>query len=170
VQVQGGDLATGIETLKEARALNEATKNPRRGSSMIYLGIAQLRSGSVPDALATLAAARGLLAAPNSGGDAAATSWALAAYGAAVAAGGDVAEGERLARKARDDLKASTRATSVRLGDIDQLLADVLDQAARHDEARTIRQEGVEAYRRVLGEAHPRTRALLAQIDAAPAQ
>src|SRR4029079_15374647 len=59
-QFTSGDYATAITTLTEARKLNEAAKNPRRGASIMMLGIAQLRSGR-PEALATLRDAREVL-------------------------------------------------------------------------------------------------------------
>jgi serine/threonine-protein kinase len=78
-----------------------------------------------------------------------------------------VATGEHEAREARARLQASPRATSVRLGEVDTLLADVLDRSGASSEARAMREEAVATFRRVYGAEHPRTRAAAAQLVAA---
>ena len=92
--------------------------------------------------------------------------WGEAAYAAAVAARGDMGESERLARAARASLLASPRANSVRLGEVDLLLADVLERNSLAAEARQTRAEGLAAFQRVYGPEHPRTRAAQAALDA----
>ncbi|HSE13863.1 MAG TPA: tetratricopeptide repeat protein, partial [Rudaea sp.] len=169
-QLLAGDYAAASSTLAEARKLNDAAKNPRRGVTAMLLGLAQLRLSSA-DALATLRDARETMTAQNSASDVAYTCWGQAAYAAALAASGAAAEGERLAREARANLLASPRAGSVRLGEVDLLLAEVLDRSGRDgkpgaDEARTLRHEALATFRRVYGAEHPRTRAVAAQIEA----
>jgi serine/threonine-protein kinase len=163
VQLLAGDHAAAIVTLSEARTLNKASKNPRYGVSMMLLGLTQMRLQAT-DALATLREAREIMAAQPSSNDIAYTTWGQAAYGAALAGAGDVAEGERLAREARATLLASPRAKSVRLGEIDVLLAEILERKSGADEARTLRAEALAAFQRVYGPEHPRTRAAAAQI------
>jgi serine/threonine-protein kinase len=165
-QLLAGDHAAAITTLTEARALNKASKNPRHGVTTMLLGLVQLRLQQT-DALATLREAREIMAAQPSSSDIAYTTWGQAAYGAALAAAGDVAEGERLAREARATLLASPRAKSVRLGEVDVLLAEVLDRDTRTEEARTLRAEALATLQRVFGPDHPRTRAVAAQAAAA---
>ncbi len=165
VQLLAGDHAAAIVTLTEARSLNKASKNPRHGVTTLLLGLAQLRLQAA-DALATLRDAREIMAAQPASNDLVYTTWGQAAYGAALAAAGDVAEGERLAREARATLLASPRAKSVRLGEIDVLLVEILDRNKPTDEAQTLRAEALATFQRVYGPDHPRTRAL-AQAAAA---
>jgi serine/threonine-protein kinase len=143
--------------------MNKASKNPRHGVTTMLLGLTLLRQQS-SDALATLREAREIMAAQPSSNDIAYTTWGQAAYGAALAAAGDAAEGERLAREARATLLASPRAKSVRLGEIDALLAEILERKAGTDEARTLRAEALTTFQRVYGEEHPRTRVAAAQV------
>ena len=163
VQLLAGDSEGAIANLTEARKLNDAAKNPRRALTATMLGIAQLRGGRT-EALATLRDARAEMAAQKFS-DIAYVAWGQAAYGAAVAAHDELAEGERMVREARTNLLASASAQSVRLGDIDLLLAEVLDRKAAPDEARKLRQEALAAFQRVWRR-HPRTRAAAALLDA----
>ena len=160
-----GDYAGAISALSEARTLNDASKNPRRAQTSMLLGLAQLRTGR-PEALATLRESREAMQAMASrqSSDIAFTTWGQAAYGAALAGGGDLAQGERLAREARAQLLASPRAQSVRLGEIDALLADVLERKGESGEARTLRKEAVATFTRVYGAQHPRTLAMAAVL------
>jgi len=170
-QLLAGDHAAALVTLTEARALNKASKNPRHGVTTMLLGLTQLRLHAT-DALATLREAREIMAAQPSSNDIAYTAWGQAAYAAALAAAGDAVEAERLAREARATLLSSPRAKSVRLGEIDVLFAEVLDRkAAGGPEAQMLRAEALEAFQRVYGPDHPRTRAIAAQVAAsAPGQ
>ena len=173
VQLLAGDPTAAIVTLTEARSLNKASKNPRYGVTTMLLGLAQLRLRGT-DALATLRDAREIMAAQPASNDVAYRTWGQAAYAAALAATGDATEAERLAREARATLLASPRAKSVRLGEIDVLLADVLDHNAsgldnpehgrNAQEAQTLRAEALETFQRVYGPDHPRTRAAAAQV------
>jgi len=165
VQLLAGDYAAAAVTLTEARTLNKASKNPRHGVTTMLLGLAQLRLQAA-DALATLRDAREIMAAQPSSNDVAYTTWGQAAYAAALAAASDAAEAERLAREARATLLASPRAKSVRLGEVDLLLAEVLDRNKRADEARTLRAEALATFQRVYGPDHARTRAVAAQESA----
>jgi len=165
VQLLAGDYAAAAVTLTEARALNKAAKNPRLGVTAMLLGLTQLRLQGT-DALATLRDAREIMAAQTSSTDVAYATWGQAAYAAALAAAGDAAEAERLAREARATLLASPRAKSVRLGEVDVLLAEVLDRNKRADEARTLRAEALATFQRVYGPDHARTRAVAAQESA----
>ena len=162
-ELTSGDYASAIATLTEARKLNEAAKNPRRGASIMMLGLAQLRSGQ-GDALKTLHDASEVLTSQNTSNDPAYTAWCAAAYAAALAATGDIAEAERIGREARSKLLASPRAQSVRLGEVDLLLADVLERKGVPAEAGALREEALATFKRVYGDDHPRTRALASQL------
>ena len=161
-QLLSGDYEAAVATLTQARTLNDAAKNPRRGQTAMLLGVAQLRTQR-PDAAATLRAALDTMAANKSATDIAYLAWGQAAYAAAIAAK-DPVEGERLAREARTNFLASPRANSVRLGDVDMLLADILERRESVAEARTLREEALATFRRIYGEDHPRTRALALQL------
>ena len=167
VQLLAGDHAAAIVSLTEARTLNKASKNPRYGITTLLLGLTQLRLRP-NDALATLRDAREIMAAQPSSNDIAYTTWGQAAYAYALATAGDAAEGERLAREARATLLASPRAQSVRLGEIDVLLAQILERKSGADEARPLRTEALATFQRVYGAEHPRTRAAAAQLVTAP--
>jgi serine/threonine-protein kinase len=130
----------------------------------MLLGIAQMRQQLTAEALETLRDARATMAAQTPASDVIYSSWCQAAYAAALAANGDTAEGARLGREARAKLLASPRASSVRLGEIDDLLADIRERAGEKAEARTLREEALATFRRVYGETHPRTRAIAAQL------
>lgn len=166
-QLLVGDDAGALATLTEARTLNDAAKNPRRGITTMLLGIAQLHQHQA-EAAQTLAAAREAMAAQKSTVDAVFVLWADAAWGAALAAGGDVAAGERLTREARTNFLASPRAGSVRLAEIDTLLADIVERRGDAGAARTLRAEALARYRAVYGAEHPRTRTLAMQLQPAP--
>jgi tetratricopeptide (TPR) repeat protein len=165
VQLLAGDDAAAILTLGEARTLNDAAKNPRRAMTAMLLGVAQLRSGNA-EALTTLHEAGAAMAAQSSSNDPAFVAWGEAAYAAALAAHGDVVEGERRARAARASLLASPRANSVRLGEVDLLLGDVLERNSHFDEARQRREEALATFQRVYGAEHPRTRAAQSMLAA----
>jgi len=162
-QYRAGDYTAAIAGLREARAIN--ANNPRRGASELMLGLAELHADTTA-AKETLAEARRTLALPGSGGDPQYIALADAAYGAALAATGSPAEGERMVRSARAGLLAGPRADSVRLGDIDLLLADVLAHNGMPDEARTMREDALAVFRRVYGKDHPETRNLVARLSA----
>ena len=166
-QLLAGNYDDAIATLSEARTLGEAAKNPRRGITMLLLGVAQLRAQRA-EALATLREARESMAAQKSATDMVYTTWGDSAYGAALAASGDAVEGERMARSARDTLLASPRANSVRLGEVDGMLADILERTGKSTEARTLRAEALATFRRVYGAEHPRTRLAAAQLPPGP--
>jgi tRNA A-37 threonylcarbamoyl transferase component Bud32 len=164
-QYLAGDLEAAVATLTEAHTLNEAAKNPRRSATATLLGLAQLRTGR-PEALATLRDARDSMTAQKGNNDPLIAMWCQAAYAAALAAGGDLVQGEQLAREARATLLAGPNSKSVRLGEIDDLLADVLDRNANPDEGRAMREEALATFRRIYGEDHPRTRATVERLGA----
>jgi serine/threonine-protein kinase len=163
-QFVSGDYRAATATLTESRRINDATRNPRRAITAMLLGIAQMRQQLTAEALETLRDARATMAAQTPASDVIYSSWCQAAYAAALAANGDTAEGARLGREARAKLLASPRASSVRLGEIDDLLADIRERAGEKAEARTLREEALATFRRVYGETHPRTRAIAAQL------
>jgi serine/threonine-protein kinase len=150
-----------IAALTESRRILGANGQATRGRVTLRLGMAQLAAHR-PEALATLEASRSELA--TSGGGAGFIACAQAAYGVALARAGDAAGGEALARQARADLRAGRDAGSSRVGEIDMLLADLLDARDQVEEARSLRGEALEVYRRVFGPDHPRTRALAAAL------
>ena len=162
-QLRALDYPAAVASLREARALN--VNNPRRGNSELMLGLAELHADPAA-ARTTLEAARRALAMPGSGGDIQFVTLADAAWGAAIAAGGDRSEGERIIRDARSRLLASPRADSVRRGDIDLLLADVLARGGAHEEEeRAMREEALAVFRRVYGEDHPQTQEVARQLS-----
>ncbi|HEU4663271.1 MAG TPA: serine/threonine-protein kinase, partial [Dokdonella sp.] len=122
-----GDDAAAIVHLREARSILDAAKLPRRGRTKLMLGLAEWRAGDAA-ALQTLADSRSDLA--HSADDLAFLAWADAAYGSVLAARGERAEGEKLARAARDRLAGSSEAGSVRMAEVDRLLADLVDRSA----------------------------------------
>ncbi|MBA8885338.1 serine/threonine-protein kinase [Dokdonella fugitiva] len=159
-QYYAGDDAASIASLREARSIMDAGKIPRRGRTKLMLGLAEWRAHD-PAALATLADSRADLA--HSPDDLAFLAWADAAYGAVLAGRGEREEGERFARAARARLAASSESGSVRMAEVDRLLAGIIERGAP-DEARALREEALATCRRVYGEAHPRTRALVAEL------
>jgi len=156
------DYPAAVASLREARVLN--ANNPRRGNSELMLGLAELHADPAA-ARATLEEARRALAMPGSGGDIQFVALADAAWGAAIAAGGDSREGERIIRDARSRLLASPRADSVRRGTIDLLLADVLAREGTHEEERAMREEALAIFRRAYGEKHPETQEVARQLS-----
>jgi serine/threonine-protein kinase len=161
-QLRARDYPAAIASLREARTLN--VNNPRRGYSELMLGLAELHADPAA-ARATLEEARRALAMPGSGGDIQFVALADAAWGAAIAAGGDNAQGERIIRDARSRLLASPRANSARRGNIDLLLADVLAREGAHEEERAMREEAFAVFRRVYGDEHPETREVARQLS-----
>jgi tetratricopeptide (TPR) repeat protein len=158
------DYPAAIASLREARVLN--ANNPRRGHSELMLGLAELHADPVA-ARTTLEEARRALAMPGSGGDIQFVALADAAWGAAIAAGGENTQGERIIREARSRLIASPRKDSARRGNIDLLLADVLAREGAHEEARAMREEALAVFRRAYGDEHPETQEVARQLAAA---
>jgi len=78
-----------------------------------------------------------------------------------------VDQGLAQTRDARADLLKGKNADSLRLADIDLLIADIADQSGDAAAARAAREEALSVFRRVLGEMHPRTRALAAACGCA---
>jgi serine/threonine-protein kinase len=163
-QYFAGDDAAAIASLREARTIMDAGKVARRGRTKLMLGLAEWRARD-PAAPATLADSRADLA--HSPDDIAFLAWADAAYGAVLAARGEQGEGEKLARAARASLTGSSEAGSVRMAEVDRLLAGIIEHGAP-DEARALREEALATCRRVYGDAHPRTRAFAAEFAATP--
>ena len=165
IQFLAGHDAAAIASLGEARAILAAAKSSALGTTELVLGRVELRAHS-GDALATLRDARERLAAAHAQ-EPKYIALADAAYGAALAAGGDVAAGERFARAARASLLAGPDAGSVRLADVDGLLAGILERKGDATASRQLREEGVAIYRRVYGAGHPCERSLVAELAAA---
>jgi serine/threonine-protein kinase len=149
-----------IVALTEASRIMGAQKT-QRGRITLRFGMAQLAAHR-PDALATLDASRAELAV--SGGSGGYQACAQAAYGVALARSGDADAGEKLAREARAGLHAGKDAGSSRLGEVDLLLAELLQRPDQAEEALALRREALAIYRRVLGNEHPRTLALAASM------
>jgi hypothetical protein len=147
--------------LSESRRILADSKQAMRGRVTLRLGIVQLALHQ-PDALATLEASRRELA--ESGGGAGYGACARAAYGVALARAGDAVGGEKEARAAREEVRAGKDAGSARSGEIDLMLADLLQRPEQMQEALGLRREALAVYQHVLGPAHPRTRALAALI------
>ncbi|GAA0703790.1 serine/threonine-protein kinase [Dokdonella soli] len=161
-----GDDEAAIVTLREARSLLAAANDPSVGTTELKLGMAELRAHHA-EALQTLDASRVHLAGVTSRLASATETalWAQAAYGAALASSGRLAEGERFAREARTMLLARKSASHVTQAEIDKLLADVLDHENAAGEARALREEALAAYRRVYDAEHPSIRALARELD-----
>jgi serine/threonine-protein kinase len=155
------DADGAIVALTESRRILGMNKQSLRGRVTLRLGLAQLAAHR-PEALATLDASRAELT--ESGGNAGFLACAQAAYGVALARAGDAAGGEKLARAARDDLRAGKDAGNSRLGEIDLLLADLLQHPDQAEEAAGLRREALTVYRRVFGPDHPRTHAVASTL------
>lgn len=161
-QFYAGDLPAAIESLGEARRIYRKNNDPAAGRVILWLGRAQLAAGQ-PAALATLREAHAALDGTGAASDGFAE-LARAAYGAALARSGDVAQGASEANAAREALRAGKNAGSVRLADIDLLVAEIADLRGDAAAAREAREEAAAVFRRVLGDAHPRTSAAVAAL------
>jgi hypothetical protein len=159
-QLLAGNDDAAIAAIDEALPAFTAEKHPALGAAELTLGRAQFRAHRA-EAKETLRKALADLAAEDTrfAGAAKHSALAQAAYGAALARSGDVAQGERLARAARAGLLAGRYADSAFLGDIDRYLADIVADGA---EKQTLRDEALSVYRRVYGVGHPLERSLLA--------
>jgi serine/threonine-protein kinase len=155
------DYDGALVALGESRRILADSKQAMRGRVTLRLGMVQLALHQ-PDALATLDASRRELA--ESGGGAGYGACARAAYGVALARAGDAAGGEKEARAAREDVRTGKDAGSARSGEIDLMLADVLQRPEQAQEALGLRREALGIYRQILGPDHPRTRALAAAL------
>jgi serine/threonine-protein kinase len=164
IQFFAGDDDAAITSLTEAQGILKAAKSSAVASNELMLGLAQL-DRHVADALATLRDARTRLAATPAA-ESGIHALVEAAYGAALAGGGAIDEGERIARAARASLRSGAGAGSVRLAEIDRLLAGILDHRGAGAEARSLREEGIAIYRRVYGPGHPRERSLARELAA----
>ncbi|WP_132000120.1 serine/threonine-protein kinase [Dokdonella fugitiva] len=132
------------------KALELAPNNPRRSSTELALGLSLLDQDPAA-ALAVLRGARDGLA--RKAGDDQYVALADAAIGAAIAASGDAADGERQVVAARDRLLGGQRAGSVRVGDIDLLLADIVERRGDAKGAANLRTEASAIFNRAYG--HP---------------
>jgi serine/threonine-protein kinase len=164
-QWYAGDDAGAIASAQAARDILTAAHAPSLGVAELTLGRAQLRAHA-PQALRTLVDSRTHLQADiaRSAGNARNLALAQAAHGAALAQGGDAAQGEQEARTARTQLLAAYPAGGEKLGEIDIYLADILAARGDNDAARSMRTEALKIFRTVYGEVHPLTRALAAQL------
>jgi len=135
-----------------------AAKYPGRGRALMKLGLVEFAL-NLPQAEATLGESVTQLRSAAAGGDGH-LQWAQAAHARALAARGELAAADAEARAARADLAAGKYAGSMHLGDVDLLLADIATLEGRADEAATLRAEAREVFARVLGDEHPRTRAV----------
>jgi len=166
-QACSGDDTAAIASVREAFAIADAAHDPKARSGIeLRLGLVELHAHA-DAALATLDAARNDLAANTQiSRQSAKSQLAQAAYGDALAIHGNAAEGARLARDARDTMKAGKDRDSVMLGEIDLLLADALDRQSKTADARGVRKEALAIYQRVCGDDHPQTRELAAKLGA----
>jgi serine/threonine-protein kinase len=162
-----GDDAAAMADSREAFDIaDKAHDTKSRATIELRLGLIELRARA-DAALSTLDAARADLAANVQISEQSAKSlWAQAAYGDALAIHGNAAEGARLARDARDTMKAGKDRNSVMLGELDLLLADALDRQSKTADARGVRKEALAIYQRVCGDDHPQTRELAAKLGA----
>jgi len=153
-----GDDTSALVVLRDAcRILNKASY-PGRGRCMLKLGLVELAMNE-REAESDLHIARDVLATTSAGRDGY-VEVARVAYGAALVRGGDAALGEAEARAARAAMLAGKAASSVRVGDVDVLLAGILEERGSGVEARALRDEARRVYARVLGVNHPKTQAV----------
>lgn len=129
---------------------------PYRTRVLLNLGRALLAIGEDDNALALLQEAHEKMT-NHSSGNLGFLQWTQAAHALALARTGKLEQAEALARRARSDLLAGSSARSSRLGEINELLASVLELRGARDEAAQLRQEAVEAFQHVLGPQHPRS-------------
>jgi hypothetical protein len=162
-----GDDAAAIADSREALDIANAAHDPKSRSGIeLRLGLIELHAHA-DAALSTLDAARNDLVANAQITEQSAKSlWAQAAYGDALAMHGKAAAGAKLARDARDAMKAGKDRDSVILGELDLLLADALDRQSQTADARSVREEALTIYRHVYGNDHPQTRELAAKLGA----
>ncbi|MEP7097698.1 MAG: protein kinase, partial [Dokdonella sp.] len=151
-----------LAALTESRRILELNKQSMRGRVTMRLGMLQLAEHR-PEALATLEASVAELREVGGGGGF--LECAQAAYGVALARAGKAEVGEKLVRSARNDLRSGKDGASSRAGDVDLLLADLLQRPDQADEALALRQEAFGIYQRIFGMDHPHTRALAATIS-----
>ncbi len=152
------DLHSARALLAPMREALQATGKSPSPSLELNLGRIQLRAGQ-REAAATLArahadwvAARTKIAtAPK------VAALAKAAYGAALAQNGAVADGIAQIREAHAELRSGPFSDSVFLGYIDLYYADALKRAGDAAAARTQRREAYDLFLRKLGPAHPMT-------------
>jgi hypothetical protein len=150
VQLLAGDPSRGNVTLTEARSLNKASQESALG---VTSDAARTRRNcACREPMRWLRCAMRARSWRRSREHRRGVrTWGQAAYAAALAAAGDAAEAERLAREARATLLASPRAKSVRLGEVDVLLAEVLDRNKP-------RRRGTDVARRSTGDVSARLR------------
>ncbi|MEO7063931.1 MAG: serine/threonine-protein kinase [Dokdonella sp.] len=151
-----------LAALTESRRILELNKQSMRGRVTMRLGMLQLAEHR-PEALATLEASVAELREVGGGGGF--LECAQAAYGVALARAGKAEVGEKLVRSARNGLRSGKDGASSRAGDVDLLLADLLQRPDQADEALALRQEAFGIYQRIFGMDHPHTRALAATIS-----
>lgn len=151
------DMEGALAALTESRRILGLNKQSMRGRVTLRLGMLQLDEHR-PEALATLGAS--LVELREGGGGGGFLPCAQAAYGVALARAGKPEEGEKLARSARDNLRSGKDADSSRAGDVDLLLAQLLQRPDQSGEALALRQEALGIYQRIFGPDHPRTRDL----------
>jgi len=163
-QFYAGDFTAAIENLREARSIYLKNNDPASGRVLLWLGRAELAAGR-PEALATLREARDTLRPGSPGAGDGFGDLAAAAYAAALARDGDAEQSLAQARAARAELLKGKSADSVRLADIDLLIAGIAAQSGDAASARAAREEAMSVFRRVLGETHPRTQALAALLE-----
>ena len=163
-QFYAGDFTAAIENLREARSIYLKNNDPACGRVLLWLGRAELAAGR-PEALATLREARDTLRPGSPGAGDGFGDLAAAAYAAALARDGDAEQSLAQARAARAELLKGKSADSVRLADIDLLIAGIAAQSGDAASARAAREEAMSVFRRVLGETHPRTQALAALLE-----
>lgn len=162
-QFYAGDMQAAVENLREARRIYLKNNDPASGRVILWLGRAELAAHR-PEALATLREARDALNGTPAGSDGFAE-LARAARAAALARSGEVEQGTVEARTARETLLAGKNADSVRLADVDLLIADIAETRGDPTAAHLARIEALDVMRRVLGEGHPRTHALATMLS-----
>ncbi len=154
-QLLMGDWQSAVDTY--SASLPRLEGNPQSNNRVLLgFGRALLAIGDNNKALAVLEDTRQRMA-NDSSGNLGNSEWAQAAYALALARSGKPEQAEALARKARDDLLAGNSRHSSKLGEINELLASILDLHGPTTEAAELRQEAIVVFHRVLGQKHPRS-------------
>lgn len=127
-----------------------------RNRAIFGLAQSHLAIGNDDEALALLADVVAKMS-NHSSGNLGHLQWAQAAHALALARSGQPEQAEALGRKARSDLLAGNSGQSSKLGEINELLASILELRGPSAEAAQLRQEAVAIFQRILGPQHPRS-------------
>jgi tRNA A-37 threonylcarbamoyl transferase component Bud32 len=158
------DIDGSLAAFDESHRILEANKQTLRGRGTLRFGMTQLAAHR-PDALAMLDLSRTELV--ESGGNGGFLECADAAYGVALAQAGDLAAGEKRVRDALAAIRAGKNADTSRRGEIQLMLADLLERPDQADEALALRRDALSLFQKRFGAGDPRRRALASTLGEA---